>query len=233
VKKNTYTATGFTLYAALALAPSIAAPRQLLAGAPTFSAQQGGGPDRGQQQPSQRLPRGGDNTSGNHQSRANSRPAQGGGEPHQSRPPRPNSAPNQTSPPTGGPITNPGNPSPGPVRPPRPSRPPRPTPRPPVYHYPPFGPRRGFIWGGGNGWRLHQFFMGEMHPIDLAHRRQLYVGGYIPFIYLPHVQLIPTDLMVYLPPVPPGYEIGYYDGYCFVYDPHTLLIVSLIDLYRY
>jgi hypothetical protein len=33
--------------------------------------------------------------------------------------------------------------------------------------------------------------------------------------------------------VPPGYEIGYYDGYCLVYDPYSLEIVSVIDLYRY
>jgi hypothetical protein len=39
--------------------------------------------------------------------------------------------------------------------------------------------------------------------------------------------------MVYLPPVPPGYEIGYFDGYCLVYDPYTLRIESVLDLYRY
>jgi len=39
--------------------------------------------------------------------------------------------------------------------------------------------------------------------------------------------------MVYLPPMPPGYALGYYDGYCLLYDQRTLRIVSVIDLYRY
>jgi hypothetical protein len=47
------------------------------------------------------------------------------------------------------------------------------------------------------------------------------------------LQPIPPDLMIYPPPVPPGYEVGYYDGYCLLYDPGTLRIVSVIDLYRY
>jgi hypothetical protein len=59
------------------------------------------------------------------------------------------------------------------------------------------------------------------------------MGGYFPRIYLERIQPIPPDLTVYLPPVPPGYEVGYYDGYCLVYDPFTLRIVSVIDLYRY
>lgn len=52
-------------------------------------------------------------------------------------------------------------------------------------------------------------------------------------MYLPYVQPIPVDLLEYLPPVPPGYEIGYYDGYGLVYHSSTLRILSAIDLYRY
>jgi hypothetical protein len=47
------------------------------------------------------------------------------------------------------------------------------------------------------------------------------------------MERIPQDLMAYLPPVPPGYAIGYYDGYCLVYDPYSLMIVGMIDLYEY
>jgi hypothetical protein len=39
--------------------------------------------------------------------------------------------------------------------------------------------------------------------------------------------------MTYLPPVPLGYEVGYYDGYCLVYDPNSLLVASVFDLYQY
>jgi len=65
------------------------------------------------------------------------------------------------------------------------------------------------------------------------HRHHFFIGGYFPRIFLDRIQPIPPGLMVYLPPVPPGFEIGYYDGYCLVYDPQTLAIVSVIDLYGY
>lgn len=233
MKKNIYS-TGLVLYALLALATLIAVPRQLSAGAPSFGAQQSSGPGSGQQPPSQRPPRSGNNESGNDRPPVHSRPPQNGRDPSQGRPPRPNPAPNPPSPPTGGPVTNPGNSAPGPVRPPNPSRPPvRPPVRPPAYHYPPFGPRPGFIWGGGNGWRLHQFFLGSGPLASPVHRHHFYAGGYFPPMYLPRMQPIPIDLMEYLPPVPPGYEIGYFDGYGLVYHSNTLRVLSVIDLYRY
>lgn len=102
-----------------------------------------------------------------------------------------------------------------------------------MYHHPHTGPLPGFLWGGGNGWRLHQFFLGSRPLVRPIHRHHLYVGGFFPFTYLPEMQLIAYDLMEYLPPVPAGYAMGYYDGYGLVYDPQTLQIVSLIDLYRY
>jgi hypothetical protein len=65
------------------------------------------------------------------------------------------------------------------------------------------------------------------------HRNYLFIGGYIPERLFDRIQPIPAGLMVDLPPVPPGYEIGYFDGYCLVYDPYSLEIIGLIDLYRY
>ena len=38
------------------------------------------------------------------------------------------------------------------------------------------------------------------------------------------------DLLGYLPPVPPGYAIGYFYGYCVVYDPVTFTILNFVDL---
>ena len=72
-----------------------------------------------------------------------------------------------------------------------------------------------------------------MRRINRMHRQQFYVGGYFPSLYLRDLRPIPPSLLVYLPPVPSGYEIGYYNGYCLVYDPYTLEIISVIDLYRY
>jgi hypothetical protein len=65
------------------------------------------------------------------------------------------------------------------------------------------------------------------------HRQYFYAGSYFPPALVNRIQPIPDDLMWYLPPVPPGLELGYYDGYCLLYDPWTLRIVSVIDLYRY
>jgi hypothetical protein len=44
---------------------------------------------------------------------------------------------------------------------------------------------------------------------------------------------IPPSLIAYLPPIPAGYQIGYYDGYAIVYDPYTGMILSIIDLFNY
>jgi hypothetical protein len=70
-----------------------------------------------------------------------------------------------------------------------------------------------------------------VHRVNRWHRHQLFVGGYCPRIFLREIQPIPPGLMFHLPPVPPGYAVGYYDGYCLLYDPYSLRIVSLIDLY--
>jgi len=72
-----------------------------------------------------------------------------------------------------------------------------------------------------------------MRRLNRWQRPHFFVGGYIPAIYLADIQPIPRHLLMELPPVPPGYAIGYYDGYCLVYDPYTLMIVSVIDLYEY
>jgi hypothetical protein len=212
----------FLLFALLALGglllatPSLSASTSSFQDASNPGPQRGGARGNGQQTPSPRPPQNG----GDH--------PQHGGDHSQGRPPRPNPAPNPRPPQNGGP----GRPAPG--RPPVHGYPPNPpSPRPPVHH-PPYHPGRpNYIWGGGNGWRLHQFFLGDMRRINRIHRHYFYIGGYFPQIFVEYIQPIPPDLMLYLPPVPPGLEIGYYDGYCLIYDPDTLRIFSVIDLYRY
>jgi len=149
------------------------------------------------------------------------------------RPAQPNPDPRPTHP--GEPVVgNPGTPGPGPSRPPNQGRPPgRPSQRPPRNYYPPFTPRPGYLWRGRYNWRLHQHFLGDSAPINPVHRHHFYVGGYFPFEYLPDTEPIPLDLMSYLPPIPTGYAARYYGGYCIVYDPYTLKIVNLMDLYNY
>jgi hypothetical protein len=89
------------------------------------------------------------------------------------------------------------------------------------------------VWGPGNGWRVHQYFLADMRRIDRVERPYLSVGSYLWPQDLDRMERIPQELMAYLPPVPPGYAMGYYDGYCLVYDPYSLVIVGMIDLYEY
>lgn len=46
----------------------------------------------------------------------------------------------------------------------------------------------------------------------------------------PHIMPVPVHVLRTLPPPPPGYVIGYYQGYNVVYDPTTYVILTAIDL---
>ena len=69
--------------------------------------------------------------------------------------------------------------------------------------------------------------------INRYHRPRIYAGGWLIGGWVGGFQPVPPDLLMYLPPVPPGYAIAYYDGYVVVYDPNTLYILSVIDLFSY
>jgi hypothetical protein len=78
--------------------------------------------------------------------------------------------------------------------------------------------------------RLRQYYQGGFGRIDRRHRPRFSRGGYIPRMYWGDFQPVPYSLIGYLPAVPPGYAIGYYDGYVVVYDPVTYVIVSVLDI---
>jgi hypothetical protein len=191
----------------------------------------------GQQSSSPRPQPDGRNAPGVHRPPAPARPGQGEDGSH-TKPPR--LRPGSTLSPghtlsQGKPPNTPPRPAPGPARPPVHHQPPNyPPPRPPVYHHMPYGHGNPhYAWGYGNGGRLRRFFLGDARYIYRPHRRLLFSGGYLPGMYLKDMEPIPPTLMKYLPRVPRGFEIGYYDGYCLVYDPEILWILSAIDLYRY
>jgi hypothetical protein len=56
------------------------------------------------------------------------------------------------------------------------------------------------------------------------------IGGYFPYTYITYLSPLPPALYGQIPPPPPGYQVGYYDGYVVVYDPATYFIASVIDL---
>lgn len=78
--------------------------------------------------------------------------------------------------------------------------------------------------------RLHSYYINRMRDIDRSNRPVFSVGGYFPYTYIGYLSPLPAELYGTLPPPPPGYQMGYYDGYVIVYDPVTGFIVSVIDL---
>ena len=133
----------------------------------------------------------------------------GGGRP---QPPRP-----QPRPP------NPGNrPGPGYRPPPRPGRPPqwgRPPQNRPTFHFRPSD--RDF---------LRRYYLRHLAYINLGRRPVFTVGGYFPFGDIGYLTPVPAHLWSSLPPIPPGYQAGYFDGYVVIYDPLTYYIADTIDL---
>jgi hypothetical protein len=62
-----------------------------------------------------------------------------------------------------------------------------------------------------------------------SHNRPQFVRGQrIPTSY--HFQPVPHSYYAEVPPPPPGYQYGYYDGYVVAYDPTTRVIADVLDL---
>jgi hypothetical protein len=78
--------------------------------------------------------------------------------------------------------------------------------------------------------KLRQHFQARLRSVDRANRPQVVVGGYIPRQSVTYIEPVPVEVVEILPPVPEGYVVGYWDGYCIVYDPNTFLIIAVIDL---
>jgi len=69
--------------------------------------------------------------------------------------------------------------------------------------------------------------------VDRNHRPRLGPGERLQGNWQSYMAPVPRSLIAYLPPVPPGYQVGYYDGYCIVYNPYTGVILNIIDLLNY
>jgi hypothetical protein len=72
--------------------------------------------------------------------------------------------------------------------------------------------------------------MSRFGAINRARRPHFVVGGFFPYGDIPYISPIPGTLYGQLPPAPPGYSMGYYDGYVVVYDPVSYFIANVIDL---
>jgi hypothetical protein len=78
--------------------------------------------------------------------------------------------------------------------------------------------------------RLKRHYQRVLGHVDRAHRPHFEPGHIIPVLYRPYITLAPLTLRRHLPPLPPGYVMGYYQGYSIVYDPTTFAIITIVDL---
>jgi hypothetical protein len=72
--------------------------------------------------------------------------------------------------------------------------------------------------------------MSRFGAINRARRPVFSVGGFFPYADIGYLQPLPPSLYGQIPPPPPGYSVGYYDGYVVVYDPLSYFIANVIDL---
>ena len=178
------------------------------------------------------------------------RPSPGGGTPGGGNPGRPNPGnggpPPRPNPGNGGPQIQPIRPNPGnggpQIQPPRPSRPQPPRPNPGNGNYRPPRPGRPPGWGRPPQNRpsyqfrprdrdyLRRHYLRHLSYINRARRPIFTIGGYFPYGDIGYLSPLPPNLYGYLPPPPPGYQMGYFDGYVVVYDPVTYFIANLVDL---
>jgi hypothetical protein len=77
---------------------------------------------------------------------------------------------------------------------------------------------------------MRRYYRRNFGYINRGRRPVFVIGGYIPFGDRGYFRPVPPHLLGYLPPPPPGYVIGYFDGYCVVYDPISFTILSFVDL---
>jgi hypothetical protein len=175
--------------------------------------------DRGQSPQTRPAP--GGNQGGNHNRPQPGLPNPGGNRPQPNRP-----SPGRPNPGGGNNRPQPGRPNPGPQRPPqrpnRPGRPPQWGQRPPN--------RPSYNFRPNNRAYLHRYYQRSLLGINRANRPHFIMGGFFPYAYIPYISPLPPTVYGYLPPPPPGYSMGYYQGYVVVYDPITYFIANVIDL---
>jgi hypothetical protein len=90
--------------------------------------------------------------------------------------------------------------------------------------------------GQHEDWRFQQpdrdhFYSHYRHDVDhwRGRKRPVFVRGQaIPRSY--SVRPVPQAYWQNVPPPPPGYQYGYYDGYVVAYNPTTRIIADVLDL---
>jgi DNA mismatch repair ATPase MutL len=81
--------------------------------------------------------------------------------------------------------------------------------------------------------RLRQHFQGQLAHVNRNNRPHLAAGAYLQGSWQTYIVPVPIEEFTYLPPVPEGYQMAFYDGYIIVYDPYSGLVLNVIDLFAY
>ena len=79
-------------------------------------------------------------------------------------------------------------------------------------------------------YRLQSQYQRSLRGVRHDHRPYFQPGYAMVPAYRPYITPVPVHVLRTLPPPPPGYVIGYYQGYNVVYDPTTYVILTAIDL---
>ena len=90
-------------------------------------------------------------------------------------------------------------------------------------------PPRYYFRDDDNRW-LRNYYRDDMRRVDRSRRLSLVVGMPMTSGYHRYMRPFSSDIYLQVQQPPPGYEIGYYDGYSVVYDPATGTVLSFIDL---
>ncbi len=203
----------------LALASALVAPPALSLQGPPPRPSPG---QPGNNRPGTPAPPGGRPGIGN---RPQTRPTPGTVRPQPPRPTRGTVRPQPPRPYPGNNRPQPPRPNPGNNRP----HPPRPGHRPPQWGRPPHV-RPSYNFRPNDRDFLRRHYRSRLRYINRARRPPFIVGGYFPVGDIGYLSPVPPDVYGYLPPPPPGYQVGYFDGYVVVYDPVTYFIANLVDL---
>jgi hypothetical protein len=81
--------------------------------------------------------------------------------------------------------------------------------------------------------KLRQHFQSQLARVDRNHRPHLVAGAYLSGGWQTYIVPVPVEEFAYLPPVPEGYQMAFYNGYIIVYDPYSGLVLDVIDLFAY
>lgn len=154
--------------------------------------------------------------------------------PGNTRPGRPVGGGNNNGRPPGNggppPRPQPGRPQPGrPQRPISGTRPPSRPGRPPQWGRPPVN-RPNYQFRPNDRDYLRRYYRHHFGYINRARRPRFVIGGFFPYADIGYLTPLPPSVYGYLPPPPPGYQMGYWDGYVVVYDPVSYFIANVIDL---